>query len=77
MFTYHGLEKMTMKDKVITRKEAAAILGVSVSTFRRLETDKTLPMPKAFKVSRQHIGYALSDVQAVFQSRIGSGHVAD
>lgn len=66
-----------MTDKVISRKEAAAILGVSVSTFRRLEADKTLPMPKAFKVSRQHIGYALSDVQAVFNARMGACHVAD
>lgn len=58
-----------MTDRAISRKEAAEILGVSETTFRRQEKAQAIPMPKSFKVSQQLSAYLLSDVQEILKLR--------
>jgi predicted DNA-binding transcriptional regulator AlpA len=62
-------------DRIVRPKEAAAILGVSASTLRRLEQRCELPPRRA--VSANTRGYLLSEINAFMQNRCQATAASD
>lgn len=56
-------------DKVISPKETASILGVSVTTLWRLRREQSFP--PAIRLSARRIGWKISTIRAYMDSRTG------
>ena len=53
--------------RILSVRQSATLLGVSVSTFRRMRRQGTLPAP--IRVGVRRIGWKVSDLLAAIEAR--------
>jgi len=58
---------MTELDRVLSRQEISAMLGISMRTFARLEYSGE--MPPRIRLSTRRVGYRLSEIRAWVDAR--------
>ncbi|MGE3245577.1 MAG: helix-turn-helix transcriptional regulator [Beijerinckiaceae bacterium] len=56
--------KFHLDDKILTYKQAAGVVGLSVSTLKRRAEDPEDDFPKPFLIGKRRKGYLLSAIQA-------------
>jgi predicted DNA-binding transcriptional regulator AlpA len=63
-----------MKDRLLTRREAAAVLTISTRTLDRLERNGKAP--RKVQISERRIGYPASEIENFLKRKLeGADHV--